>query len=61
MAHETLNETPEVSKKKSTVENVLDYIPSWIPGVGAVRESKKRIEGRSTAKKKKDNPFGEYE
>lgn len=50
----------EVSKKKSTTQDILEYIPDWIPGVAALREQKKRIEGTSTKKVKKETPFGEY-
>ena len=59
MADESL--IPEFSKKKSKIEDFMEYIPDWIPGVSALREQKKRIQGTSKAKKKKDNPFGEYE
>jgi len=55
------NSTPEVSKKRSSAQDFLEYIPDWVPGIGAMKESRKRIEGKSTKPKKKDNPFGVYE
>ena len=51
----------ETSKRKSTAQDILEYLPDWLPGVGAVKESRKRIEGKSKAKKKRETPFGEYE
>ena len=51
----------EVSKKKTITENIVDYIPDWIPGITELRDMKKRIEGKSEKKIKKEIPFGEYE
>ena len=59
MAEETFG--TEVSKKKSTTEEILDWIPDWIPGVAELREQKKRVEGTSTKKTKKETSWGEYE
>lgn len=47
------NETSKKGKKSA-----MDYIPDWVPGVGALREQKKRIEGTSTKKQKKDTGSG---
>ena len=38
------DETPEVSKKKSTVEDVTEQIPGWIPGVNLMKKRKKPLE-----------------
>jgi hypothetical protein len=51
----------ETSKKRSTRQDILDYIADWIPGGKELKEMRKRIEGKSTKKHKKDNPWGEYE
>lgn len=51
----------EISKKKSTIEDVINWIPEWIPGVAELREQKKRVEGTSTKKTKKETSWGEYE
>jgi hypothetical protein len=93
MADETFG--TETSKKKSTIEDIADHIPSWVPGASAAKatvkkamdvldkpketldyitkksepgsapkildESKKRIEGTSKRKTKKDSPLGDYE
>jgi hypothetical protein len=48
--------TTETSKKGK--KSAMDYIPDWVPGVGALREQKKRIEGTSTKKQKKDTGAG---
>ena len=58
MAEETY---PEVSKKKSSPQDLLEYLSEWIPGVTELKEMKKRIEGKSEKKIKKETPWGEYE
>jgi hypothetical protein len=48
--------TTETSKKGK--KSATDYIPDWVPGVGALREQKKRIEGTTTKKTKRDTGSG---
>ena len=54
------NETLEVSKKKSTVEDVREWITGWMPGDKTATVGKKRIKSTSKTKKKKYNSLGEY-
>lgn len=36
--------TEEVSKKKSTIENITDHIPDWIPGVPQLKATVKQLQ-----------------
>lgn len=63
MANGLLDETPEISRKgkRKSDESWMDYIPDWIPGVSELKEQKKRIQGESQKKIKKETPWGEYQ
>lgn len=58
MADETFG--TEVSKKKSTIENIIEWIPEWTPGVAEMKAAKARIEGKIPKKGRKEL-MGEYE
>ena len=51
----------EISKKKTTTQDILEYIPGWTPGVTPLKDMRKRIEGTSKKKTKREIPWGEYE
>lgn len=56
---------PEVSKRRGTtihdVKKIIEEVPVLRDAVRHVEEMRKRIEGTSEKKEKKETPFGEYE
>lgn len=53
---------PEVSKKKSRSYPTQEVLKSIThPVLETFREMKRRMEGRSTRKSKRDNPLADYE